>query len=153
LGGAWTVAHRGNIRRMIAALTFLLVRVLTLSAVGAVSTALMAAPRGDAAPLDDHGQSLRLAARPERIVSLAPHTTELLFAAGAGSRVIAVDPASDFPVAATQLPRVSAWPRPDLEALRGAAPDLILIWGAGLRAEQGNRSLGSRRFGSPNRRA
>lgn len=117
-------------------MTSLLIQALTLLAVGGTSTALMAAPRGDSAPVDDHGQSLRLAARPERIVSLAPHTTELLFAAGAGSRVIAVDPASDFPAAAAQLPRVSAWPRPDLEALRGAAPDLVLVWGAGLRAEQ-----------------
>ena len=121
---------------MIAALPSLLIQALTLLAVGGTSTALGAAPRGDLAPIDDHGQPLRLAARPERIVSLAPHTTELLFAAGAGSRVIAVDPASDFPVAASQLPRVSAWPRPDLEALRGAAPDLVLVWGAGLRAEQ-----------------
>jgi iron complex transport system substrate-binding protein len=121
---------------MIAALPSLLIQALTLLAVWGMSTALGAAPRGDLAPIDDHGQPLRLAARPERIVSLAPHTTELLFAAGAGSRVIAVDPASDFPVAASQLPRVSAWPRPDLEALRGAAPDLVLVWGAGLRAEQ-----------------
>jgi iron complex transport system substrate-binding protein len=121
---------------MIVAFASLLIQALTLLAVGGISTASMAAPRGDSAPVDDHGQALRLAARPERIVSLAPHTTELLFAAGAGSRVIAVDPASDFPVAATQLPRVSAWPRPDLEALRGAAPDLVLVWGAGLRAEQ-----------------
>jgi iron complex transport system substrate-binding protein len=121
---------------MIAALISLPIRAMVLLAIGVVSSALMAAPRGDSALVDDHGQSLRLATRPERIVSLAPHTTELLFAAGAGSRVIAVDPASDFPVAATLLPRVSAWPRPDLEALKGAAPDLILVWGAGLRAEQ-----------------
>ncbi len=121
---------------MIAALISLPIRAMILLAIGVVSSALMAAPRGDSAPVDDHGQSLRLAARPERIVSLAPHTTELLFAAGAGSRVIAVDTASDFPVAATLLPRVSAWPRPHLEALKGAAPDLILVWGAGLRAEQ-----------------
>jgi iron complex transport system substrate-binding protein len=121
---------------MIAALISLPIRAMILLAIGVVSSALMAAPRGDSAIVDDHGQSLRLATRPERIVSLAPHTTELLFAAGAGSRVIAVDPASDFPVAATLLPRVSAWPRPDLEALKGAAPDLILVWGAGLRAEQ-----------------
>ena len=121
---------------MIAALISLPIRAMILLAIGVVSSALMAAPRGDSALVDDHGQSLRLATRPERIVSLAPHTTELLFAAGAGSRVIAVDTASDFPVAATLLPRVSAWPRPDLEALKGAAPDLILVWGAGLRAEQ-----------------
>ena len=121
---------------MIAAFPSLLIQALTLLVVGGASTAPMAASRSGSAPVDDHGQPLRLAARPERIVSLAPHTTELLFAAGAGSRVIAVDPASDFPVAASQLPRVSAWPRPDLEALRGAAPDLVLGWGAGLRAEQ-----------------
>ena len=121
---------------MTVAFTPLLIQALTLLVVGGASTALMAASRSDSVPVDDHGQPLRLAARPERIVSLAPHTTELLFAAGAGSRVIAVDPASDFPAAAAQLPRVSAWPRTDLEALRGAAPDLVLIWGAGLRAEQ-----------------
>jgi iron complex transport system substrate-binding protein len=114
----------------------LVVQTLTMLMAVAVSMPLSAAPRVDQAPVDDHGHSWRLLSRPERIVSLAPHTTELLFAAGAGSRVVAVDPASDFPPAASLLPRVAAWPRPDLEGLRGAAPDLVVLWGAGLRAEQ-----------------
>jgi len=86
--------------------------------------------------VDDWGRSVRLpAARAPRIVSLAPHATEWLAALGGLPRVLAVDPNSDEPAAVRMLPRVSAWPSPDREALAALRPDVVIVWGAGLRPE------------------
>jgi iron complex transport system substrate-binding protein len=84
---------------------------------------------------DDWGRELRVAHRP-RIVSLAPHATELLFAAGAGGQLVAVDVDSDHPPEVTRLPKVPSWPAIDAEALHALAPGLIVAWGAGLDARQ-----------------
>ena len=56
---------------------------------------------------DDYGKTLQLAAPAQRIVSLATHLTELLFAAGAGAQVVGVSDFSDYPAAARALPRGS----------------------------------------------
>jgi len=80
---------------------------------------------------DDRGRIVRLPASPTRIVSLAPHATELLFASGAGHKVVAVDRDSDYPPAVRSLPRVAAYPQPDIEQLLALAPDLVVIWGPG----------------------
>ena len=53
---------------------------------------------------DDAGQRVVLAQPAQRIVSLAPHVTEILFAAGAGERVVGVVAYSDYPEAARALP-------------------------------------------------
>jgi len=66
-----------------------------------------------------------------RIVSLAPHATELLFAAGAGDRVVGVVEYSDFPAAASVLPRVGSGLRPDIERIVSLRPDLIVGWQSG----------------------
>ncbi len=94
--------------------------------------AVAAQPSG--VPIDDRGRSLHLGSPPARIVSLAPHATELLAAAGAGERLIAVDPHSDWPPRVRELPRVSAYPQIDLERLLALRPDLVLVWGEGLSA-------------------
>ncbi len=80
---------------------------------------------------DDAGRSVSLPAPPARIVSLAPHATELLFAAGAGPRVVAIDRNSRFPPEARALPRVVSHPQPDAEQLLALAPQLVVIWGPG----------------------
>lgn len=93
--------------------------------------AAAAAPKPPALRLvDDWGRSLALAGPPRRIVSMAPHATELLFAAGAGPRVVAVDRSSDFPAEVRALPRLAAHPRPDTERLLSTRPDLVVLWGA-----------------------
>jgi iron complex transport system substrate-binding protein len=66
-----------------------------------------------------------------RIVSLAPHLTELAFAAGAGGQVVAVDEYSDHPEAARNLPRVGNAFRVDFERLIAFKPDMILVWESG----------------------
>ncbi|MDT3679888.1 MAG: cobalamin-binding protein [Burkholderiaceae bacterium] len=93
---------------------------------------------------DDAGRTIRLSRAPQRIVSLAPHATELLFAVGAGARVVAVDRNSDEPPAARALPKLSSFPQPDVEALLALRPDLVVAWGPGVSPAQLERleSLG-----------
>lgn len=99
---------------------------------------------------DDVGHSVALAAPATRIVSLAPHITESLFAAGAGERVVGVSAGSDHPEAAGKLPRVggptggggmrpNGAGRPahfDLAAIAALKPDLIIVWEDGVVASQ-----------------
>lgn len=80
---------------------------------------------------DDGGRELRLSQPAKRIVSLAPHVTELLFAAGAGGQVVAAVEYSDFPSAAARLPRVGSGHSLDLEGIVAMRPDLILAWESG----------------------
>ncbi|MBU6270935.1 MAG: ABC transporter substrate-binding protein [Betaproteobacteria bacterium] len=82
---------------------------------------------------DDRGRTVSLPAAPVRIVSLAPHATEWLAAFGAGPRLVGLDPHSDHPPALRALPRLSAYPAPDVEAIAALRPDLVVLWGAGLR--------------------
>jgi ABC-type Fe3+-hydroxamate transport system substrate-binding protein len=82
---------------------------------------------------DDLGNEIRLAAPPRRIVSLAPHATELLFAAGLGDRIVGVDPDSDHPPAARGLPKVGALPEPAVERLLALEPDLVVAWAPAVR--------------------
>ena len=63
-----------------------------------------------------------------RIVSLAPHVTELLFAAGAGSSIVGVLEYSDYPPAAKQLERVGDNRALDLERIVALKPDLVIAW-------------------------
>lgn len=63
---------------------------------------------------------------PQRIVSLAPSCTEILFAIGAGSQVVAVDTYSDYPPEAVGLPKVGGFGTISIEAVVDLHPDLIL---------------------------
>ena len=78
---------------------------------------------------DDRGTAVKLAAPAQRIVSLAPHITEVLFAAGAGGRIVGTVEYSDYPEAAQKIRRVGGYSRLDLEAIAALKPDLIV--GAG----------------------
>ena len=95
------------------------------------SSALMATAVALAAEItvtDDTGATVALASPARRIVSLAPHATELLFAAGAGDRIVGVMSDSDFPPAAAQLPIVGNASALDLERILALHPDLIVTW-------------------------
>jgi len=80
---------------------------------------------------DDWGREVRVPRRP-RIASLAPHATETLIAVGAAAQLVAIDPHSDLPAVASAVPRLPVWPAPDAETLLALAPQLIVVWGAGL---------------------
>ena len=80
---------------------------------------------------DDRGQLLRFAAPAERIISIAPHLTEITFAAGAGGKLVAVSEYSDYPPEAKRLPRIGDGARVDIERILTLKPDLILAWKSG----------------------
>lgn len=77
---------------------------------------------------DDSGAVVSLAGPAKRIISLAPHLTELAFAAGAGDKLVGVVSYSDYPEAAKHLPRVGDNRALDLERIVALKPDLILVW-------------------------
>ena len=77
---------------------------------------------------DDYGRALVLAAPARRVVSLAPHLTELMYAAGAGARLVGALEYSDYPAEAKALPRVGSEASIDLEALVALRPDLVIAW-------------------------
>ena len=77
---------------------------------------------------DDAGNVVTLARPAQRIVSLAPHATELLFAAGAGARVVGVVAHRDSPGEARGLPVVGDANALDLERIVALAPDLVVAW-------------------------
>jgi len=85
---------------------------------------------------DDSGRSVRLPAAAQRIISLAPHVTELLYAAGAGDKLVGVVEFSNYPEAAKKLPRVGSYERFDAEAILALKPDLIIGWQSGNPAAQ-----------------
>jgi len=95
--------------------------------------ALLTGPWAGAAStfVDDTGQSVSLAAPARRIVSLAPSATEMLFAAGAGSQVIATTEFADEPPAARRIPRLGDSAAVDLERVLVLRPDVIVLWPAG----------------------
>ena len=66
-----------------------------------------------------------------RIVSLAPHITELLYAAGAGSKLVGNVDYGDYPPEAKALPKVGGYTRLDLEAILALKPDLVIAWQSG----------------------
>ena len=83
---------------------------------------------------DDRGRSLRLEHFTRRIVSLSPHITELIFAAGAGGRLVGVSRYSDYPEAAKLVPDVGDSASLDLERIIALKPDLVIAWRGGTSA-------------------
>jgi len=80
---------------------------------------------------DDSGATLKLPAAARRIVSLAPHITENLYAAGAGQYIVGVSEFSDYPLEAKHIARVSNYAGFDLEAILAQRPDLVIVWEGG----------------------
>lgn len=83
--------------------------------------------------VDDRGKLLTLPAAPQRIVSLAPHITELVFAVQAGRQLVGVSAHSDYPDAARGLPRIGDATAIDMERLLALQPQLVLAWHSGTR--------------------
>lgn len=84
-----------------------------------------------AAPItvkDDDGNTVTLQKPAQRVISLAPHVTELLFAAGGGSHVVGAVSYSDFPEAAKKIPQIGSNRELDLERIIALKPDLIVAW-------------------------
>jgi len=82
---------------------------------------------------DALGNDIRLPRPAKRIISLAPHITENLFAAGAGGTLVGTMRHSDHPPQAREIPRIGDHTGLDLEAIVALKPDLIVAWGGGNR--------------------
>nr|WP_224042831.1 cobalamin-binding protein [Cupriavidus respiraculi] len=89
--------------------------------------------------IDDAGQTITLPQPARRIVSLAPHVTEMLYAAGAGDRIVGTVAYSDYPPAAREIPRVGDNKALDLERIAALKPDLIVVWRHGNAQKQTDR--------------
>ena len=104
------------------------------------------APPPAAGLTDDAGVAVRLGAPPQRIISLIPATTELVFALGAGDRLVGRTSWCDFPAEALAVPDLGNGIGPNIEAVVAARPDLVLLYKSG-----SNRSAAEqlRSFGIP----
>jgi iron complex transport system substrate-binding protein len=87
--------------------------------------------RADISLRDDSGAEVTLKEPARRIVSLSPHITENLFAAGAGDRVVGTVDYSDYPPAAKRIARIGSYTNLDLETIVALKPDLVIGWQSG----------------------
>ena len=95
---------------------------------------------------DDSGRSVALKQPARRIISLTPHMTELLFAAGAGEHVVGTVEYSNYPVEAQRIARIGDSAQLDLERIVALKPDLIVVWQYGNAQRQLDKLL---RLGIP----
>ena len=109
-------------------------RLRRTSAVAALGLTALLGGAPDALALgvvDDAGRSFVFAQPPQRVVTLAPSLTELVFAAGAGASLVGTSALSDYPAAARAIARVGDAGRVDVERVIALRPDLVLIWQRG----------------------
>src|SRR6266540_105393 len=104
---------------------------LLLLAVAACAPGERAPARGPVSVTDDAGRTVALAAPARRIVSLLPSFTEILFAIGAGDRVVGRTKWCDYPPAALAVPSVGEGLPPNIEAVAARHPDLVVLYNAG----------------------
>lgn len=95
---------------------------------------------------DDAGRSVSLKQPARRIISLTPHMTELLFAAGAGGRVVGTVEYSNYPQEAQRIARIGDSAQLDLERIVALKPDLVVVWQYGNAQRQLDKLL---RLGIP----
>lgn len=75
---------------------------------------------------DVRGFRIELPAVPQRIVTLAPSVTEILFSLGLGDRIVGVTDFSDFPPETARLPKVGSYKNISVEAVLNLDPDLVV---------------------------
>ncbi len=111
-----------------------------MRAAAALFCALLAFAGGSAlaavSVVDDAGRRVTVQQPARRVISMAPHATELLFAAGGGERVVGVMNYSDYPEAARKIPLVGSNSVIDMERVLALKPDLIVVWHTGNTARQ-----------------
>ncbi|MGG7607773.1 cobalamin-binding protein [Massilia sp. BKSP1R2A-1] len=94
----------------------------------ALLAALAAPAHGATTVRDDGGNTVTLDKPAMRVISMSPHVTELLFAAGGGGRIVGAVNYSDYPEAAKSIPRIGSNREIDLERVIAMKPDLIVAW-------------------------
>ena len=119
--------------------------VTTTACILCLLTALPGSAEGISATGSD-GVTVTLPQPAQRIIALAPHLAENLFAAGAGDALVATVEYSDYPAAARNIPRIGGYNSLSIEAMVAHRPDLVLAWGSGT----GNKIVRRlREFGIP----
>jgi iron complex transport system substrate-binding protein len=98
--------------------------IITIIFLAAVAAATAHAE--DRSVVDQMGRTITVPEDPKRVVSLAPNITEILFAVGAGEKVVGVSGFSDYPKAARSLPKVGTYIKPNLERIVELSPDLVI---------------------------
>ena len=125
---------------------------ITLSPSSPTPSATPATPRSTAAPAititpspttapsptasaitvtDDEGTTVTLAAPPQKVISLTPATSELMFALGAGDRLVGRTDSDDYPAQVSSVPAVATFQGVEMEKVVNIGPDLVLAGGNG----------------------
>ena len=81
--------------------------------------------------IDDNGAKLSLNSVANRIISLSPNTTEILFHIGAGNKIVGADEYSNYPPAANEIIRVNNHAAANYELIISLKPDLVIAWQSG----------------------
>lgn len=83
-------------------------------------------PAGPATLVDDFGREIVMEEPAQRVISLVPASTEIMFALGVGDRVVGASEYCNYPEAALDIPRVGAFDAPNIELILSMEPDLVL---------------------------
>jgi iron complex transport system substrate-binding protein len=110
-------------------------RSMTIAAITAACLLVVALPAGAVTTRDMTGRDVTLAASPQRIVSLVPSVTEILYALGAEHLLVGVTDFCDFPPEARRRPKVGGMVAPSLEAIIALRPDLVIATNEGTRED------------------
>jgi len=81
--------------------------------------------------IDDNGDKIKLANVAQRIISLSPNTTEILFHIGAGKKIVGADEYSNYPPAANEIVRVNNHAAANYELILSLKPDIVIAWQSG----------------------
>ena len=81
--------------------------------------------------VDSLGRTITLETPAEKVISLAPHNTEILFYIGAGKKIVGTVHYSDYPEAALKIPRIGGYDKINLEQIITLKPDLVVAWKSG----------------------
>ncbi|MCC6072601.1 cobalamin-binding protein [Massilia sp. GCM10020059] len=108
----------------------------TLKIILLAFTACASAANAAVSVVDDAGNRVTLQQPARRIISMSPHVTELLFAAGGGSRIVGAMNFSDYPEAAKRIPLIGSNSQIDMERAVALKPDLLIVWQSGNTARQ-----------------
>lgn len=115
------------------------VAIVMLGAVACGDSSKAERTQGAPVVVDDFGDSVAVRPAAQRIISLNPVTTELLFAMGAGSRVVGRSKWDGWPLAALEIPDVGDAMQPNVEAILARRPDLVVLY-----ASPSNRTAATR---------
>ncbi len=96
--------------------------------------------------VDDAGNTVTLQQPAKRIITLAPHLTEILYAIGAGDRLVGTVTHSDYPAEAKNIPLVGDNLHIDMERVITSKPDLLVVW---LHGSASNQLEALRKLGIP----